>query len=238
MLTTHNAELFITLITFLISYFVAITGANMFRSWVAYQMGDDSAVQLGFFTINPLQHVDPIGLCCLFLFNFGWGAAVPFYPFNVKDPWRKSKIAVAYFSDTFIQFIFGVIGVVALLLIFDPRIIGAMYYMVMSYSVSYLSIAKIYPAHSTFAVSLGFIIFSFVYLNVVMGVLNFIINISNYIIFLWAHSSSQVAQYGHYITMGLPIVLILFFSGMLRFLAVTLISYMGLLVIHLMGMVV
>lgn len=238
MFTTNTAELFISFITFLISYLIIITGANMFRAWVAYRMGDDTAVRLGFLTLNPMRHVDPIGLCCLFVFNFGWGAAVPIYPFNIHGSWRNCKLFVSYLSDTCAHFIFSVFGIIALLIIFDPRIIGAMYYMVMAYDVSHLAIAKIYPTHSSLAVSIGFIIFAFVYLNVVMGVLNFIINISNYIVFVLADRSAKVAQYGYYFTVGLPIILIVFFSGLLRFLAVSFIAYIGIVIVHMMGMIV
>src|SRR5207302_10424428 len=107
-----------------------------------------------------------------------------------------------------------------------------MRYMVLTYNVSHLPIANMYPNVSSLAVSVGFIVFAFVYLNVVLGVLNFIINFSNYLLFVLADRSDKIAEYAHYITIVLPIFLILFFSPLLRLLSVHLISYIGLIIAH------
>jgi hypothetical protein len=74
-----------------------------------------------------------------------------------------------------------------------------------------------------------------VYLNVVLGVLNFIINFSNYLLFVLADRSDKIAQYAHYITIGLPIFLILFFASFFRALSVQVISYIGLIIAHIVG---
>jgi hypothetical protein len=92
-----------------------------------------------------------------------------------------------------------------------------------------------YPDVSSLAISVGFIVFAFVYLNVVLGVLYFIINFSTYLLFVLSDKFENVARYSNYITIGLPIFLILFFSRLLRFLSVYLISYIGLIIAHLVG---
>src|SRR5438445_11886 len=67
MINTQTAELFIGIITFLIAYLIMVTVANVFRAWVASKMGDDTGIELGFLTLNPLVHVDPIGMIFLFI---------------------------------------------------------------------------------------------------------------------------------------------------------------------------
>lgn len=235
MMTLHTAEMLISIITFFIAYLVVITISNVFRTWVAAEMGDDTGMRLGFLTFNPMVHIDPIGLFFLFYFYFGWGRMVPINPLLIQEPHRTLKLAVAYLSDSFMHFLLSLVGIIALLAIFDVNIITVMRYMVLTYNVSHLPIANMYPEVSSLAISIGFIVFAFVYLNVVLGVLNFIINFSNYLLFVLADRYNSVAQYAHYITIGLPIFLILFFSPVLRLLSVHFISYIGLIIAHIVG---
>jgi hypothetical protein len=214
---------------------VVITLSNVFRTWVAFEMGDDTGVRLGYMTFNPMVHIDPIGLLFLFTFYFGWGRMVPINPLLISEPYRMLKLAIVYLSDSFMHFILSLVGIIALLAIFDANIIVVMRYMVLTYNVSYLPIANMYPDVSSLAISIGFIVFSFVYLNVVLGVLNFIINFSNYFLFVLADRSDKIAQYAHYITIGLPIFLILFFAPFFRALSVQVISYIGLIIAHIVG---
>lgn len=235
MITLHTTEMLISIITFFIAYVVVITLSNMFRTWVAHEMGDDTGMRLGYFTANPMVHIDPIGLFFLFAFYFGWGRMVPVNPLFISAPYRNLKLAALYLSDSFMHLLLSLIGIVILLAIFDVNILAVMRYMVLTYNVSQLFIANMYPEVSSFLVSVGFIVFAFVYLNVVLGVLNFIINFSNYLLFILADRSDKIAQYAQYITIGLPIFLILFFSMAFRLLSVNLISYIGLIVARVIG---
>jgi hypothetical protein len=235
MITLHTTEMLISAITFFVAYIVAVTTCNMFRAWVANKMGDDTGVMLGFCSPNPMVHIDPIGLFFLFTFYFGWGRLAPINPLCITPPYRTLKLAAAYLSDSVMHIVLSVIGIIALLAIFDINIIGVMLRMVLTYNVSYIPIANMYPHVQSLAISVGFIIFAFVYLNVVLGVLQFIINFSHYLLCLLADYYENVARYAHYITIGLPIFLILFFSPLLRLLAVYFISYIGLLIACALG---
>ncbi|HLJ31972.1 MAG TPA: hypothetical protein VKU36_06035 [Candidatus Babeliales bacterium] len=235
MITLHTAEMLISIITFFIAYVVVITMSNMFRTWVAYEMGDDTGMRLGYFTVNPMMHIDPVGLFFLFTFYFGWGRTVPVNPLFISEPHRNLKLAALYLSDSFIHFVLSVFGIIALLAIFDVNILAVMRYMVLTYNVSQLFVANMYPEISSWLVSIGFVVFAFVYLNVVLGVLYFIINFSNYLLFILADRYDKIAQYAHYITVGLPILLILFFSPLFRLLSVHLIAYIGLTIAHIIG---
>lgn len=237
MITLHTAEMLISVITFFLAYLIVITVSNVFRTWVAYEMGDDTGVRLGYLSWNPMYHIDPIGLFFLFMFYFGWGRMVPINPLFIHEPYRWLKLLIAYLSDSFMNLMLSLIGIIGLLAIFDANIIGVMLYMVKTYNVSHLPIANMYPQVSSFAISIGFIIFAFVYLNVVLGVLHFIINFSNCLLFILADRSTRIAQYAHYITIGLPIFLILFFSTTLRSLSVYLIAYIGLIIANIIGLI-
>ena len=61
---------------------------------VAVAMGDFTPRLMGRLTLNPVAHVDPIGLLCLFLVHFGWAKPVVVNPRNFRNP-RRDDILVS-----------------------------------------------------------------------------------------------------------------------------------------------
>ena len=60
-----------------ISIIIAIILHEMAHGYMSYWLGDSTAKQAGRLSINPLNHLDPVGTICLFLFHFGWAKPVP-----------------------------------------------------------------------------------------------------------------------------------------------------------------
>lgn len=65
------------------------------HGYVAYILGDDTAKRAGRLTLNPLPHIDPIGLLMLFIVHIGWAKPVPINPYNFKDQKKGSAITAA-----------------------------------------------------------------------------------------------------------------------------------------------
>lgn len=61
---------------------------------VAYKLGDNTPKLQGRVTINPLAHIDWIGLTALFFCGFGWGRAVQINPFNFRHR-RRDELFVS-----------------------------------------------------------------------------------------------------------------------------------------------
>ena len=55
---------------------------------VAVWLGDFTPKMMGRLTLNPMAHIDPIGLVMLFLVHFGWAKPVMINPNNFKNPKR------------------------------------------------------------------------------------------------------------------------------------------------------
>ncbi|MCM8812380.1 MAG: site-2 protease family protein [Candidatus Omnitrophica bacterium] len=47
------------------------------HGWVALRFGDDTARRQGRLTLNPFNHIDPVGTLMLFVAGFGWARPVP-----------------------------------------------------------------------------------------------------------------------------------------------------------------
>lgn len=51
---------------------------------VAYVLGDQTGRLAGRLTLNPLRHLDPIGLFAILLLGVGWGKPAPFNPESLR----------------------------------------------------------------------------------------------------------------------------------------------------------
>ncbi|MCD6570219.1 MAG: site-2 protease family protein [Deltaproteobacteria bacterium] len=65
------------------------------HGYVAYRLGDPTAKRAGRLTLNPIKHIDIIGLLVLFITQMiGWAKPVPVDPRYFKNP-RKDMMWVA-----------------------------------------------------------------------------------------------------------------------------------------------
>jgi Zn-dependent protease len=60
------------------------------HAWVSNRLGDPLPEQQGRLTLNPLKHIDPIGLIAIVLFRFGWAKPVEINPRYYKNPLRDT----------------------------------------------------------------------------------------------------------------------------------------------------
>lgn len=70
---------------FVISMSLALSVHEYLHAKVAYKNGDPTAKIMGRMTLNPLAHIDPIGLVFLLIFGFGWAKPVPINELNFKN---------------------------------------------------------------------------------------------------------------------------------------------------------
>ena len=71
---------------------LCITLHELSHGLVAYKLGDDTAKRAGRLTLNPIRHIDPMGLLMMVLFRFGWAKPVPVNMYNFKNPKRGMAI--------------------------------------------------------------------------------------------------------------------------------------------------
>ncbi len=78
---------------------IAIVCHELAHGFTAYLLGDTTAKDAGRLSLNPIRHIDPVGLLAMIFFRFGWAKAVPINPMKFKN--RK--------RDTFLVSIAGVV---------------------------------------------------------------------------------------------------------------------------------
>ena len=65
---------------------LCITLHELAHGWTAYRLGDNTAKNAGRLTLNPIRHIDPLGLVMMVAFRFGWAKPVPVNMRNFKHP--------------------------------------------------------------------------------------------------------------------------------------------------------
>ncbi len=65
------------------------------HAYVSTKLGDPTPKLQGRVTINPLAHIDPVGMVCLLFAGFGWGIPVEINPSYYKNR-RQGEIMVGF----------------------------------------------------------------------------------------------------------------------------------------------
>jgi len=71
---------------------ICITFHELAHGYTAYRLGDRTAKDMGRLTLNPIKHLDPIGLLMILIFRFGWAKPVPVNMYNFSNPRRYMAI--------------------------------------------------------------------------------------------------------------------------------------------------
>jgi len=72
---------------------ICITLHELGHGFAAYLMGDDTAKRMGRLSLNPLKHLDPMGMLMMVIFHFGWAKPVPINMYRFKNPKRGMAIS-------------------------------------------------------------------------------------------------------------------------------------------------
>jgi Zn-dependent protease len=67
---------------------ISITFHEFMHGYVSYRLGDPTARAMGRLTLNPIKHIDPIGLLMMIFAHIGWAKPVPINPAYYRK--RKS----------------------------------------------------------------------------------------------------------------------------------------------------
>lgn len=62
---------------------------------MAYKIGDDTAKRAGRLTLNPIPHIDPVGLLMVLLIGIGYAKPVPTDPRKFNNRWGIMLVAAA-----------------------------------------------------------------------------------------------------------------------------------------------
>ena len=82
-------------ISMVIPILLALTVHEYSHGYIAYRLGDNTAKNMGRLTLNPISHIDPIGLIMLFVIGMGWAKPVPINIYAFRHPKRDLALSAA-----------------------------------------------------------------------------------------------------------------------------------------------
>ncbi len=71
---------------------LALTFHEFCHGYVAWRLGDPTAKDRGRLTMNPLKHLDPLGILAFVIVKIGWAKPVPINPGYFRNPVRDMML--------------------------------------------------------------------------------------------------------------------------------------------------
>ncbi|MEE3333131.1 MAG: site-2 protease family protein [Ruminococcus sp.] len=103
---------FMTAVVDILASLVVIFLVMPFHEWAhaftAYKLGDTSVKYRKRLTLNPLEHIDPIGALMIILIGFGWAKPVPIDDRNFKNP--KVGMGITALAGPLANFVAALVG--------------------------------------------------------------------------------------------------------------------------------
>lgn len=84
--------MWIELLVTILALLMVITIHEFSHAVMAYFLGDPTAKLAGRISLNPLKHLDPMGLLMIFFAHIGWGKPTPVNPRFFKHPKRDQAL--------------------------------------------------------------------------------------------------------------------------------------------------
>lgn len=92
MLYSGQIALFLLIVSALV---ISLSFHEWGHAFAARMFGDDTAQRAGRLTLNPLAHIDPMGLLMVVTVGFGWAKPVPTNPRNFTSRWADLVVSAA-----------------------------------------------------------------------------------------------------------------------------------------------
>ncbi len=151
MLSVTTVEIIKIIVATAAAYVPTVVISGCFAAWVAKKMGDSTAEDQGFLTLNPWRHIYPLGLGTLILmrvvnfpFLFGFGQMVPLNEHRIHGRFRDLKLIAALWARSMANVIMLCGAILSFILFFKLAI--QPYELIKLYPAATESFASLYLA--------------------------------------------------------------------------------------------
>lgn len=120
---------------------LAVSFHEFSHAFAAVLLGDNTAKAAGRLSLNPIKHIDPLGLIMLVIFGFGWAKPVPVSGEKFKNP--KLGMAITALAGPLSNFVLSFLAMLMLIVLETTLPNPERYYFLLRImsSTAYLSIA-------------------------------------------------------------------------------------------------
>lgn len=96
-----------------VALIIGITFHEFAHAWVADRLGDSTPRYTGRLSLNPLKHLDPLGLLMLLIVQFGWAKPVQVNPANFRGD-RRWGFAFVSLAGPMMNFLLAFLAVLVI----------------------------------------------------------------------------------------------------------------------------
>jgi Zn-dependent protease len=111
---------------------IAMSFHEFSHGYVADKLGDPTPRQSGRLTLNPLAHIDPLGLLMLWLLRFGWAKPVPINPLYFRD--RKKGVLLVSLAGPLSNVLLAIVSRILMVVFKDVPILYPILYLLYIYN--------------------------------------------------------------------------------------------------------
>ena len=126
------------ILMYILPALICITLHELAHGLVAYRLGDTTAKDAGRLSLNPIRHMDWMGLLMMVVFHFGWAKPVPVNMYRFKNP--KRGMAITALAGPMMNVLITVVFLFLYGLLFKP-LSGEGFVLKTIYATAYLSIS-------------------------------------------------------------------------------------------------
>jgi hypothetical protein len=188
-------------ISMILSYMILVSLVGYVRALIAKWMGDDTAEQQGFLTLNPAVHADIFGFLLLVFLGIGWGRQIPVNPTNIQGRCRWLKITAAMLSGVFAYLLFAVIGLITIAYVMGPE----------------NAFGMLSPETLANAPAIA-ILYRFIAMCIFLAAIELVINMVLLGMLFIVEHSENAWQYSTYVVLIIPIIIFLLYGPQIQIL--------------------
>ena len=170
-------------IALFLTYIILVSLAGCTRAWITNLMGDSTAKDEGYLTLNPGMHFDLLGSIMFLTLGIGWGSQIPINPYNIGGHFKKLKIIIAMMSGFLAYLLLALIGIIGLSALLSPA-----------------GLTAVSPWHLVF-------INTFIERSILLAAIQLVINSVLLALMAMTHYNDEIIRYSFYIILIIPIAI-------------------------------
>jgi hypothetical protein len=226
MINLAVAEFLFALILLVIAYFISHTINGYLQATILNALGDSTAKDAGYQSLNPLDHIDTFGFLALIIFGIGWLQTIPIDPYSFTGAFRYLRLLLAFFVEALVSVCIATLSLsIAVYYYGYPFTIKLIFKLINYYSrfflsflssTSTLNLASVFSEqHTTTGIVFAFLLISIVYLNILIATISSIFNGFRYLLVVGFERGYTYMEYADYLVILGPILVIYVFGDQL-----------------------